>query len=273
MPDQLSGAEQENKPQAPGRNSASDRDHYSNIDPNTKPPTHQIEETSYEKHSFLKRFKHAFTGYKAKQLYVSPKAWIEFIGLLVLVLYTYRAGQQAGAAIVAAKAAKDAADTAACALKQTETSSKLTLRPYVSVYDTITVGQIKNGKSFHAAATIKNSGLTIATDMHVCSDILIAPSTSPITDDYPCPDPNARNPARSLPPFALGPNVPSAISTKDQQASRVGELGHGLVMYFYGYVYYRDIITKRVEHHTTFCSFYDQTQNDWFVCDKHNSAD
>jgi hypothetical protein len=88
----------------------------------------QARQTGHQKRGLLSRIMNLLRSYRLRQIIFNPLVWVEVVALVTVICYTRYAGQQADAAIKAANAAKRAADTAACALKDSEASFAQTVR-------------------------------------------------------------------------------------------------------------------------------------------------
>jgi hypothetical protein len=164
-----------------------------------------------------------------------------------------------------------------------------TLRPYISVNTLQLIGSIADGQKFSGTAQVVNSGRTPAVDVRVCGDILLTIATSPITDDYACPNPDMPkrpNLVRSVASIGAGalatvsspgtipllvpkPGSPPAPPNAIHDSLLAGKL----TLYFYGRVIYRDLINSDAVHRTDFCGIYNFEASSWVVCDRHTRTD
>jgi hypothetical protein len=117
MPDEPLSTEHHQQAEGPRAQGTSGGVGLGGQDPNREPSENQAEQAPYKRPGLLKRTKDAFAGHRAREFYKNPMVWIEVIALGALFWYTHYAGQQADAAIRAAKAAKSAADTAVTSLR------------------------------------------------------------------------------------------------------------------------------------------------------------
>ena len=180
----------------------------------------------------------------------------------------------------------DATNRLSAAANQTVDDSRLTtfrdLRPYVYATKVDFIGDVFKGDSIQGMATAFNSGRTPAVAVHGCGDIALMTNGQPMTDDFPCPNPN--NPAQTntgeRSDFVLGSGIedntikspgttirPLGLSTEQFRKLITG----GQVrIYFYGDIYYSDMTQPREVFHSTFCGRYNGTTDSLDICEKHN---
>jgi hypothetical protein len=153
---------------------------------NQEPSSHQTAHPADHQRRFFRRLKDRINTHQLRELLTDPRAWLEIIALIVLMLYTYYSGKQwnvmrgqldqmmvgvaqtqtlINQAIAQTKAgqdgaaaAKSAADTAAAALQDTKRSFELSTRPYIQVVSARLADPLTTSEPLHISFDIRNSG-------------------------------------------------------------------------------------------------------------------
>jgi len=214
-----------------------------------------------------------------------PTHWTRYIEaacaialVLITGTYTYYARQQAGAAIVAANAAKSAGDTAHDALV-------LDQRPWVGLMGGSHISaEIAKGSPIRIHLEIQNVGKTPALDESSVHKL----TNRPIHDPMPSFDNYSQSEA--------GPTItlmPNAIADVDLMTKKTGDHGSPIIevlsdagvtsintgqvqLYVYGSIWYND--TFKNPHRTDYCLQYitpinSKSAGSFGACPVHNYAD
>lgn len=177
-----------------------------------------------------------------------------------------------------------ATSIAAATLGSTKDANRRDLRPYVYASKLEGSGEMLKGEPVSGIASISNSGKTPAINVHGCADFATLSNGSPISDDYPCPNPMFARQTSTLDRsnYVLGPGATSpqiqapptmlAGIPVNQSPEKIGALfrEQKLRLYFYGYIYYSDLAEPDKVLRTTFCGIYNIDTHAYDICANHN---
>lgn len=213
-------------------------------------------------------------AYKTKKDgYDKVKFWVEILGLIVLVVYTAYTIKMYSANKKAADAAKSAADTAACALRdnraaitaqqgiaqntlnQTLEISRTDQRAWVGV-KFVRMITLEAGKHVSASVDMENTGKTFA--LNTVADVTIVSTPHFFDIQKYANSPNRQKP-KTLPSVeVLSPNSEGDLRAESSMIvneATVDAIKNGtLLIYLFGDIHYKDIFGR--PHLTRFCYEY-----------------